>query len=1075
MDADFPGAPAFPGYVLGKRLGRGGMGVVYQATQRALKRPVALKMIRADRHVDPAQLGRFRVEAEALGRLRHPHVVQIYEIGESGGVPYFSLELLEGGTLAERLDGAPMSPRPAAELTVTLARTMAAVHRVGIVHRDLKPSNVLFDAAGTPKVTDFGLAKRLEDEEGEGQTISGQVMGTPSYMAREQALGQTTRIGPPADIYALGAILYEMLTGRPPFRAPSSMETLGQVIFDEPVRPSRLQPRVPRDLETIGLKCLAKSPARRYATGDDLADDLERFLAGRPIRARPTPVWEHAAKWARRRPATATLLALGVTVAIGVLALGLRHHAERERAATQESLRIADRRGQSDKILDRAQACLDEKRWTEGRYILSNLLTSLQAEPRLADVSRRARTLLEKVERGIETERVEREELRRLDHFVDLRNAAHFHATRFNGLDLLENNLQATRVAARGALGVFGVPGPGDAWSLSRLPASLSPRQRTEIVDGCYELLLVLAEAVAEVLPGEDPAAQADRGLRVLDQAARLRSEPTRAYHLRRAACLVRKHDETGAARARTAAERLRSTTTLDHFLDGRESFQQGRWSLAVREFETVLRLQPDHFWAQCLAAICALKTSQPATAKIGLSVCLQREPDFAWLYILRGFAAGQSAAQLLAAAKTLPTQDRSLQGGAEIQFDAALEDYRAAMDRLERKPNNVLRYALLVNRGLLQSQRGTLDEAVADFQEAIRLNDRQYEACAGLAQIYARQKKWDESIEQFTRAIALRPGWSPLYRGRAEVQQERDDSSPAHREAALGDLEAAIEHEEPGNTVLASDHTRRGALLRGSQRFDAALEACDAALEIVPDYDQAHRLRVMVLLDLKRDDEVIRDCDGALAQGKPWADIHEIRGLARAGRGDFAGAIEDYSQALAQRPGQPRVLCSRGQAYLVSDAPRLALRDFDEALRLDAASGEAHGGRGLALARLGDHRGAIAAAEESLRHDPAGARRTYNAARVYAQAAVTAAAETTSRGQPAVVLVDRYHDRAVALVQAALERLPAERRAAFWEGQIAPDPALRSLQRRLRGLQPSRATLGPATHGNDPSPGATR
>ena len=418
-----------------------------------------------------------------------------------------------------------------------------------------------------------------------------------------------------------------------------------------------------------------------------------------------------------------------MTLAIGALALGLRHRAERERATTRENLRIAGRRGQGDQSLDRAQSCLEEKRWADGRFILSNLLTSLQAEPRLADVSRRARTLLEKVERALEAERLKGEERRRLDHFLDLRNAAHLHATRFNGLDLPQNNLQATRAAAQQALGLFAIPGQGDAWTQSRLPASLSPQQQTDIVDGCYELLLVLAEAVAEVLPGEDPAAQADRGLRVLDQAARLQSEPTRAYHLQRAACLARKHDETGAARERTAAERLRSTTTLDHFLDGRESFQQGRWSLALREFETVLRLQPDHFWAQCLGAICMLKTSQPATAKIGLSACLQREPEFAWLYILRGFAAGQSAAQLLAAAKTLPTQDGSLHGGAEIQFHAALEDYRTAMDRLERKPNNVLRYALLVNRGLLHSQRGALDEAVADFQEAIGLNDRQHEA----------------------------------------------------------------------------------------------------------------------------------------------------------------------------------------------------------------------------------------------------------------------------------------------------------------------------------------------------------
>ena len=299
-------------------LGRGGMGVVYKARHRQLNRIVALKMIRDGKHAHPEHRERFRIEAEAVARLRHPNIVQIYDFGEADGCPFVTLEMLEGGSLADRLKGTTQPGRAAAELVATLARAMHAAHQAGIVHRDLKPSNVLFDRDGTPKITDFGLAKRLEVEE--GHTRTGQVMGTPSYMAPEQAQGDVHRIGPPADIYALGAILYEMLTGRPPFKGPSTMETLHQVVYDDVVPPSRIEPRIARDLETICLKCLQKEPPKRYGTALELADDLRRYLDNRPIRARRTPLWERGAKWVRRHPTTATLLALG-TAAVVTLAV----------------------------------------------------------------------------------------------------------------------------------------------------------------------------------------------------------------------------------------------------------------------------------------------------------------------------------------------------------------------------------------------------------------------------------------------------------------------------------------------------------------------------------------------------------------------------------------------------------------------------------------------------------------------------------------------------------------------------------------------------------------------------------
>jgi serine/threonine-protein kinase len=275
--------PAVAGYEIVGTLGRGGMGVVYKARQTKLDRLVALKMVLTQGAASPAERRRFRAEAEATARLSHPNIVQIHELGEHDGCPYFALELVEGGSLADRLDGTPLPARRAAELVLVLAGAVRHAHERGVLHRDLKPANVLLGADGTPKIADFGVARRL-DVDG-GQTQTGAVVGTPSYMAPEQAEGRVHDLGPATDVYALGAILYECLTGRPPFKGPSVLETLEQVRTHEPARPAALQPRLPRDLETICLKCLEKDPRHRYASAEALAEDLRRFLEGEPITA----------------------------------------------------------------------------------------------------------------------------------------------------------------------------------------------------------------------------------------------------------------------------------------------------------------------------------------------------------------------------------------------------------------------------------------------------------------------------------------------------------------------------------------------------------------------------------------------------------------------------------------------------------------------------------------------------------------------------------------------------------------------------------------------------------------------
>jgi eukaryotic-like serine/threonine-protein kinase len=385
---DWSGPPPVVGrYGLLRELGRGGMGVVYLARQESLGRDVALKVLTPGPMPDPSDRLRFKAEAEMAAALHHPNIVQVFEVGEEDGLAYIAMEYVEGGTLAERVGGKPRDPNEAARLLAPLAAAVQHAHEHGVIHRDLKPANILLAGgearttaadptpkepttstdsrsrgSGTrksavrhpppviPKVSDFGLARRLD--RAQRLTVSGTTLGTPGYMAPEQAMGRDGQISPATDVYALGAILYEMLTGHAPFVGPTPLATMEQVCSKEPVPPRRLQPRVPRDVETICLKCLQKEPHKRYASAGELADDVHRFLDGEPIAARPTPLWEHVWKWAKRRPAVAALAAGLVAVALAGFLLVTREwlradreweRAEHEAASARNALGEAER------------------------------------------------------------------------------------------------------------------------------------------------------------------------------------------------------------------------------------------------------------------------------------------------------------------------------------------------------------------------------------------------------------------------------------------------------------------------------------------------------------------------------------------------------------------------------------------------------------------------------------------------------------------------------------------------------------------------------------------------------------
>ncbi|MCI0465006.1 MAG: protein kinase, partial [Gemmataceae bacterium] len=616
--------PTIAGYEILSELGRGGVGVVYWVWQAALNRTAALKMLLIGAHAGEKELARFRTEVEAAARLQHPNIVQVYNVGEQDGRPYLVLEYVDGGNLAKKLEKNPLSAHQAAQWAEILARTMHFAHQRGVVHRDLKPANILLTADEVPKITDFGLAKLVVGGR-QGHTQTGEVMGTPAYMAPEQAAGKTREVGPFTDVYALGALLYHMLTGLPPFQGTSFLDTLEQVQEHEPVPPNRLQPKVPRDLETICLTCLQKEPRKRYASAEALAEDLHRFLNGEPVHARRAPAWERVWKWTKRRPAAAALVGVSGLAVLTLLVASLwfnaylrtaleqaraeEHH--RARLAQQqesEQLRLQKLRDEAQKLVLAGQTAAARQDWSEAKLQFARAQAQLGSEGALADLTAHVDRLLTKADAELSA-RVQ------YQRFRELRDKALYHGTLFTGMDL-PADLKVTRVAAWQALGLFGLT--EDAGTALTFPDYfLNDKERAEVTVGCYELFLLLAEAVAHPLPTQTSAERsggAREALGLLDRAKQL-GLTTQAYHRRRGEYLDQLGDEAGAAAERRQAQLLPPTSPSDHFLVGDQFYKAGNVTAALEHFDRTLRLDPDHFWAQYFVAVCQLKLGRPKEA----------------------------------------------------------------------------------------------------------------------------------------------------------------------------------------------------------------------------------------------------------------------------------------------------------------------------------------------------------------------------------------------------------------------------------------------------------------------------
>jgi serine/threonine protein kinase/tetratricopeptide (TPR) repeat protein len=1005
--------PEVPGYEIFEELGRGGMGVVYKARQRRLNRVVALKMILAGDYAGPDAIERIMAEAEIAARLQHPNIVQVYANGDCDGRPYVVLEYVGGGSLADRLDGTPWPPRAAARLIASIAGAMAEAHRMGVIHRDLKPANILMTDDGVPKITDFGLAKSIENSSGLTRTES--ILGSPRYMAPEQAEGRTREVGPAADVYAIGTNLYELLTGRPPFVAPTVLATLDLVKNAEPVAPRRLQPGLASDLETICLKCLRKEPGERYESADALAEDLNRYLNGEPILARPTSSWERGWKWVRRHPTLAALIVVSTLSIVAAIAGLCWYRADLNRQRQLVERRIERVRGEVQQFAMLGEEAYRRADWDSARTQFSSALALSRSEADLIRMSNGVKRQLEQTDLQIE-QRTSRQSARdRMAVFHRFYDEAVFYQSQYTGLEP-DANLRASRSAARRALEQFHLKEPERA-GLDVVPGHFDPAELRLLTTHYYELALFFADAIAQPLPGEESSAQARAALQVIAQVNRLRP-PTAAIYRRRAAYLEKIGEPAQAERECAQADMLATAnqSSRDDFLDGEEAYHSGDFKKAIQAFRRLLVREPDHFWGRYLLAICQLKEHRPAEAQAALSACQNRRPGFVWTYLLKGFAEGEMR-----------------------EFDLAEDDFSRAADL---GLGETERYVMLVNRGVTRVRGGRCQDATEDFKAAIALKPEPCQAYLDLARAYQNMSRMSDALLALDRAVERAPSRAIVYRARAQLHRLRSEN----REA-LDDLDRATKLAGDDDPALAGDYLEKAIILDQAGRHREALNECEKAAAADPDRIEVHRTKGAILVKLKRYAEAIRAFDICTAKGKPAASLYEARGLALAYNGMHDRAIADYTLALCKGKRTASLLTHRGWVYLFSGAAGPAVSDFDEALRLDSWDDRALSGRALALVQQHKIPEALADARASIAQKSQDTRLVYNAARVYCQAAAAREARP-ERSKSDWISAGEYRAESLALIARSLSLLPEAERPRFWTQVIRFDPALGAIRK---------------------------